>query len=135
METIDFQQNYNGKLFCQCFNDVVLNTQQYQVGQTYTLTLKGLELGKVQVVALHVFPFQKISDPISFLTTGKPAVYLAQLLRRGAYTATATIPELLHIVFQYQERNITNHQQLLQAWWKEVLDGSEIDLQPDYSSL
>lgn len=123
MQNVSFLHNYNGKLFTDCFGSVQLeDSEMFFAGNL----LKGLhqdkEIGVLKVQAVRKFRFQHLSDVLAYLECGRPAHYLAEVIRKSAAADGYIVrPEtrLDHIVFCYESRNIANHSALLQEWWQE----------------
>lgn len=117
---IKFTSNPNGKLFLDRFSDVRLyDASKHFVGNDFDVHLKNQSLGYIKVEALRVFSFNKITDLVSYLVAGKPAPYLAKMLRQyyhheGAMTNDT---QLVHLCFVYTQRNIELHEKLMKEWW------------------
>lgn len=122
METLDFSTNWNGKLFLDNFGTVRLfNPGKYIVGKELELTLKGTSLGIVTIAAERKFYFRSISDVLAYMDVGKPAHYLAELIKRF-YEKKMTIDEntaLHHVICHYKLRHVQAHESLLKEWWEE----------------
>lgn len=121
METLNIRNNYNGKIFCDNFSELLIASPQYIVGYQMQLMQKNTEMGIVQIEAVRLFPFARVSDVVSFLNCGKPAAAQAEILNRqyaGPQNKLAPDTIIAHVVFSYIERNIQNHGLLLQDWWE-----------------
>ena len=122
MQKLHFNANHNGKLFLDHFGFVDLHdAERYTVGNHLDVFLRSTLLGTVTVVAVRTFRFKQISDILAFIECGKPAHYLADLLRRYCENKIALGPEteLDHVVLHYKQRHLHNHSLLLQEWWNE----------------
>ena len=120
-QRITFTQNPNGKLFADTFSDVRLhNPEKFFTGARLEVYYNGLHMGMVQVVAIRYLVYRQISDTLAFLTWGKPAAYLAAMLRKFYENETLITPETKfdHVVFQYTSRNIEAHAHQLTEWWR-----------------
>ncbi len=123
MERVSFSHNYNGKLFTDCFGSVQLeDSERFFAGNMLTGLYKNENIGLLKVEAVRKFRFQHISDVLAYIECGKPAHYLAEVIRKSAAADGYIVkPEtrLDHVVFCYETRNITIHSALLQQWWQE----------------
>ena len=123
---LQFSHNHNGKLFLDHFGFVDLHDpDKYIVGSRLDLSLRHTLLGTVSVVAVRTFQYKQISDILAYIECGKPAHYLADLLKRYCEGKIELGPEtkLDHVVLHYRERHLQNHSLLLQEWWKAVVQG------------
>lgn len=122
MYTIEFSHNWNGKLFLDNFGTVRLhNPEKYKPGNEMDAKLKNIYLGSVQVVAVRTFEYKYIRDVLSYLDTGKPAHYMAEVIRR-MYQQQVVFnanTKLDHVVFHYIKRNLQTQSELLAEWWRE----------------
>ena len=120
MTRISFTQNPNGKLFADTFSDVRLfDAERFGLGNKLQVYLGGMQMGTVEVVAVRRIEFRQISDTLAYLVCGKPAPYLAALLR--AYYPTDTLEPytaLHHVVLQWTSRNEEAHGHHLTQWWR-----------------
>jgi hypothetical protein len=97
---ITFTDNPNGKLLLPVWQDCRLRDDaKYYAGASLIPVLKGNELGIVQVVAVRLFSYTKITDTFSFMNCGKHAAYQAALLQR---------------YYQHQVKNWNSDLQLVQ---------------------
>ena len=119
-DTIIFTTNWNGKLFLDCFGTVRLhNPGKYAVGKKMNIMYNKIPMGIAKIEALRVFQYKQISDALSYIDVGKPAVYLSQLLS-NMYTKKGLLfpsSELDHVILVYEERNIESHQMVWREWW------------------
>ena len=118
-------RNYNGKLFNDNFSHVALaDPEMFSVGTELDLLFMHRNMGKVKVVAAKPFLFKYITDVLSYLDCGQPAHYLAQLVRIEAESdihnkiKVSDMTELVHVVFQYTERNVEMHGYLLNQFYQ-----------------
>lgn len=126
--TLDFTSNWNGKLFLDNFSTVRLyNEGKYFTGNELEIKLNGVSFGYAKVIASRKFPFGKISDLLAFTDTGKPAHYLAGLIRRfyGKKIEISNETALHHVVLHYTQRNIENQRAAIMEWWDGVASKSQ----------
>lgn len=117
METIELHKHYP-QLFSNTFSTVTAHAPYCnRVGNVVTVKNRGLTMGQATVVAVRTFPFSKINDNLSFLETGKPAAYLAEVLRRQHGNKVYADTQLDHVVLKYTKRDLVNHRMLLEEWW------------------
>lgn len=123
MQNVSFSHNYNGKLFTDCFGSVQLeDNEMFFAGNLLRGLYANTEIGVLKVQAVRKFRFKHISDVLAYIECGKPAHYLAAMIRQNAAAGGYIInPEtrIDHVVFCYESRNIANHSLLLQEWWHE----------------
>lgn len=120
--TINFSNNWNGKLFNDCFSTIRLyNSDTFYLGAEIDIQLKRQELGTAKIVAVRKFRFEQIDDFIGFTETGKPAAYLSTITKKFYLNHFQLTPGvyLHHIVFQYIKRNIPVQTELIKHWWDE----------------
>lgn len=125
MQTISYSQNWNGRIFLDNFSDVRLpDDEKFFIGNSLKIMFKGCEVGEVEIVAMRVFKFKQISDVLAWTIVGKPAAYLAEVLKRLYKSESEITPEtdLIHLVLHYKYRNINNQSPFLQDWWREKTD-------------
>ena len=125
MQKISFSNNWNAKLFLDCFGTVRLHyPEKYFIGNLLEIELKGLTIGTVEVAAVRKFRFDQISGVLSYLDVGKPAHYLADVIRRMYENKKKITDDLLldHVVLKYTDRNIDAHATLIKDWWNEKLN-------------
>jgi ABC-type antimicrobial peptide transport system permease subunit len=121
MQRIEYTTNWNGKLLLDNFGTVRLhNPGKYFIGNQMEVVLKGMPVGIVKVIAVRTFKYKQISDVLGYLDVGKPAHYLAQLMRNFYSKDIALTPETRfdHIVQQYTERYVEAQQSILKDWWE-----------------
>lgn len=129
MHKIPFTQNWNGKLFLNCFGTVRLyNPEKYFEGNKLELQLKNHEMGIVEVVAVRKFRYDQISGVLSYLDIGRPPHYLADIIKRFYSSGVKVDKDLLlhHVVLKYTYRNLSVHAMLLEEWWQEQLQKQPI---------
>lgn len=125
MQTISYSQNWNGRIFLDNFSDVRLrDDEKFYIGNTLNIMLKGSSVGEVEIVAMRFFRFKQITDVLAWTICGKPAPYLAEVLKRLYKSETDINPEteLVHLVLHYKYRHIQNQSPFLQDWWREKTD-------------
>lgn len=119
MTSIDIHENYNGKLFCDCFSHITVFDPEIELEDEIKLFHRGVEMGIVKVVAVKTFPFRKLRDVDSFLDCGKPIGKLGLILRnrynKGDWDENQ---ELYTLVLQYTERNMEAQGALITEWWQ-----------------
>ncbi len=121
MLQIDFTQNWNGKLFLDTFGDIrIHNPVIHYVGSEVEVTLKGIAIGIVRIVAVKTFPANLITEVAAWINIGHPAAYQAELLRRFYSSSDRYKPDMMldYMALSYTFRNIENQTSLLEDWWK-----------------
>jgi hypothetical protein len=85
-------------------------------------------------MAVRRFKYMQISDALSFLDVGKPAYFLAELMKNFYRTNTKVDRDLLldHVVLKYTQRNIPVHSALLKEWWQEQLSKQPQSVQQQF---
>ncbi|HVZ95417.1 MAG TPA: hypothetical protein VG847_00975 [Chitinophagaceae bacterium] len=123
MFKLTLKENWNGKLFTHCFNELVLYTPEYSIGAVGDVFLNETHMGMVKVVQSRSLPFSRISDTVSYLNIGMPVQYQAQhlnvLYNNGNPLPADTV--LLHIVLAYVKRNVENQSVLINQYWNNEL--------------
>lgn len=120
-DTIIFTSNWNGKLLLDVFGTVRLhNPGKYSVGKKMNIMLNKTPMGIVKIEAIRTFQYRQISDALSYIDVGKPAVYLSQLMSNMYGHKGLLMPssELDHVILVYEERNIEAHQMVWREWWE-----------------
>lgn len=120
MHQTNFSANPNGKLFLDHFGDArMYEPEKYYVGNVIEILYKGKSLGFGKVVAVSDFKFKQIKDTFSFINCAKHAAYQADLMNRfynhGSMLSAETT--LQHVVFEWTERNMEMHREMLKSWW------------------
>ena len=131
MKYLDFSDNYNGKLFLDVFGTIrIHNPAKYHTNAMLTIRLHEKELGTARVLAVRTFEYGNIRDVLSYLDTGKPAHYLAELLRRfyAPHGKLEANTQLDHIILQYETRQFENQSAELKKWWKSKTPDSQLPL-------
>lgn len=123
MITVDFSDMRRGSLFANSFDDVRLyDSNSYQTGEHYYIERRGLLLGIAKLEAIHPFAFSRLHESVSQRLYGKPAHYMASVLRRMYENAEFKITgdtRMMQLVFSWVKRDIGNQAQLLEKFWKE----------------
>lgn len=120
---LQFSTNPNGKLFADTFSDLRLHdAERFQVGAVVEPYYKGMQMGTARIVALRTIEYRHISDVLAYLVCGKPAPYLAALMRSFYESQQAIEPHTRfdHLVLQWHSRNHEAHAWHLKEWWQEV---------------
>lgn len=113
----EFSSNPNGKLFMDHFNDVRLyNPDKHFIGAEHEIWMRNYMLGIGEVAAIITFKFQNIRDLLAFTIYGKPANYMAAMLKKF-YPDTEMDTVFAHMVFHYKKRNLNMQQPLMKDWW------------------
>lgn len=123
----EFSQNPNGKMFMDHFNDVRLfDAEKHVVGIEQEIWLRNHFMGITTIQAVVTFKFKNIRDLLAFTICGKPAHYLAALLKRFYPDQTKDDvleeTEFAHIVHHWKKRNMPVQDKLITDWWKEQQD-------------
>ena len=116
---INFNQNYNGKLFLDNFGELIPKSDVHYNGAEFQAWHKSIFLGVIKIEAVRSFPFGQITDVIAFINCGQPAHFQAAVLKK-LYAQETLFPDSLldHIVFSYVSRNIEAQGNLLDDWWR-----------------
>lgn len=69
-QTIDFLQNWNGKLFCNAFTTIRKQDDRYQVGIRYDITLQDKWCGDAECVQVTQFTLDRLTESMAYLDTG-----------------------------------------------------------------
>lgn len=114
------EQNYNGKLFADHFNDITLYSPQYHRGAKVEVMLNGISMGIAKIEAVRHFEFATLRDLLCFLNIGKPLHFQAELLNRQHGEGGVLAPDtmLTHLVCGYVQRNMQNQNDLMNNWWQ-----------------
>lgn len=76
MKTINFNLNWNGKLYCNCFTTIrPKNDNKFKLHENYQVCLNGVDMGEVQIVYMKDFPLSKITDAMCLVDIGYLAKY------------------------------------------------------------
>ena len=128
MHTIELTHNYNGKMFNQVFGAVLpLDITTHVVGNQVLVKLKGIDMGTAVIVAVKRFEFKTTNDILAFLEMGRPAAYLAEVIRRQHTEKVFPDTMIDHVIMEYTRRNLQTTGAMLQAWWKEFWDSRDDD--------
>jgi hypothetical protein len=86
---LDFNRNWNNKLFCDLFTTIRLSNEKYQVGKKFQTRLVHNSknrppdvLQKVEIIDIKPLLLSQISDWIAYLDTGHNAEYTREILKR-----------------------------------------------------
>jgi hypothetical protein len=124
MHKSEFTSNPNGKLFMDHFNDVRLyDEQRHVVGVEEEVWLRNHYMGIISIQVVLPFKFQQIRDVLGFTIYGKPAHYLAAMLKKF-YPKETTDENIndavfVHMVKHWKKRNMPVQDKLIADWWKE----------------
>lgn len=117
MLTYNFNNNHNGKLFNDVFGEIMLRNE-INIGDEFSIVLKGLEMGTARVEEIRFFPFSRLSNAASLINCGQPTPYQAAMLNRY-YNQGKLLPpdqQIAHVIFRYTKRNIENLELKLTEW-------------------
>jgi len=122
--TVNYTNNFNGKLFCDVWGDVRLHDEEkFFPSNIIEVHYKNKTIGTAQVMAVRTFEFKQIRDALAFLDCGKPSYYLASLLQKF-YGPLQPQDKLDHIVLKYTNRNIELQEQMIKDWWQHKIEQS-----------
>lgn len=118
MLTLDYKENWNGKLFTDHFNELLPYSAEYQQGTLMEIKLNGESMGIVKIEAIRHLPFCRITDVVSLLNIGRGVQHQAEFLNREHNGGKPMAPDAMisHLVFAYTDRNIPNHAKLMIAF-------------------
>lgn len=119
LPTLDFTQNWNGKLFNDHFNELTIYSGEYRPGTKMEVMLNSANLGVVKIEAVRNFSLSALGDLLSYLNIGKPLHYQAELLNRLHGKGKVLLPDtmLTHMVCGWEWRNMENQNLLITEWW------------------
>jgi hypothetical protein len=81
MKTINFNLNWNAKLYCNCFTTIrPFNEEKFQLHENYQIRLNGVDMGEVELVYMVHFKLDQLKDSMSLLDMGYLAKYGKQIL-------------------------------------------------------
>jgi len=82
MRTINFTENFNGKLGCTFFTAIRLQTPaRYVVGETYKISLNGKIIKHAKLIDKRNLSLAKINNYIAWLDAGYNAEQLKNMMR------------------------------------------------------
>ncbi len=119
MFTLNYKENWNGKLFTDHFNELTLHSHEYIKDAIGEVKLFNQHMGIVRIETLRVLPFSRISDIVSYSNIGKSLQFQAELLNRNHNNGVPLPPDTLitHMVCAYVQRNIEVQSKLITEWW------------------
>lgn len=122
MRKTEFSSNPNGKLFMDHFNDVRLYDEAvHYAGAEQEIWLRNHFMGITTIKAVVTFEEKQIRDLLAFTIYGKPAHYLAAMLKKFYPQATAA-DKYVHLVHHWKKRNMPVQDKLIADWWREQQD-------------
>lgn len=106
-QTINFAENYNGKLLLDVFGTVrPYDIEKHVQGREFNILLKKVAIGTAKLVALRTFEFRNIRDVLSYLDIGQAPYVLAGQLKLFYPDTTFFGGEIMaHLVFEYTYRD------------------------------
>lgn len=124
MITIDIQNNYGGKLFCDSFVHVTLYSQEFKQAfhneTEIKIMTRSTVWGTARILALSKFYFRDLQNSVAYLNIGRSAVAQADALNK-MYNQGKTLPPdtlLCTLVLGYNQRNIENQNILIKDFWE-----------------
>lgn len=83
MQIIDFELNWNGKLYCNAFSTIrLMNEDKYQLNQSYQLTLnKTIDQGTATLIYLKHFTLKNITEAMALIDTGYSSAEAIQIFK------------------------------------------------------
>lgn len=82
---LQFQKNWNSKLYADSFVTIAKPSDKYQVGRIYNLYLQGQKLGTVELVSIRQFCLDELSNISALMVTGCQAFQGKKLLKNQFY--------------------------------------------------
>lgn len=90
MDEINFSNNWNNKLECDCYTTIRLTSDKYVFGRAYQInrtkkTKAGTEktyLHDAVIAAMHVMTIDKITNFMAYIDTGYDAVQCRDIIRK-----------------------------------------------------
>lgn len=82
MDKLAFSNNWNGKLNCQYFTTIRLQSKKFTVGNLMEVTLRGQRKGIVKVVDVKLLKLDQINSFIAGLDTGLSADDCKAMIRK-----------------------------------------------------
>jgi hypothetical protein len=108
---INFNENWNGKLLCNCFTTIRLFDDKYRLGGIYDIALKGKISGPAEIVFLKEINLSQITTAMAYVDIGYSATQAKEMLKQFYQT----IPEIENAKFLYivlkrttQDVNLSN---------------------------
>lgn len=125
MRKIKFSENWNGKLFLDCFTTIRLYAYgKYPDFDKYEIEWNNVVLGIVEVACKKHFTFGQINTATALIDTGHETPYLKTLLTKF-YGPLPDETALEMIVFKWVERYPEPTTKLLQTWQKKHFPKSD----------
>ena len=81
-DEISFVHNWNNKLSCEAFSTFRPDSNKYQIGKIYTITLKGKKLFKAQCIDLRTLTLDKVNEFTARIDTGYSLPEFITLMKR-----------------------------------------------------
>lgn len=105
--TINFKENYNGKLLLDVFGSVrPYDIEKHILSVEYSILLNKVAIGTAKLVAIRTFEFRNIRDVLSYLDIGDQPYVLAGKLKAWYPDTTFFGDEIMaHLVFQFTSRD------------------------------
>lgn len=106
-QTINFKENYNGKLLLDVFGSVrPYDIEKHILSVEYTILLNKVAIGTAKLVAIRTFEFRNIRDVLSYLDIGDQPYVLAGKLKTWYPDTTFFGDEIMaHLVFKFTSRD------------------------------
>ena len=118
---IYFDENPNGKLFNECFNDLRLDGDKLKLGAEYEVFLQEQYMGRAVIVGLKQFTYQHLTDVMTLLTTGDSLpMYVAKLKQQHPEQELEWNTPLYHIILKWVMRDHDNQAAFLHKYWTAV---------------
>lgn len=100
---IDFAENWNRKLYCDCFTTIRRASHKYKQYARYNLFFKGLYIGQVIVLQVQTFPLGKLPPITATLDTGCSPQQTRQIFQ-FYYPDVTDTTEMMLLLLQFTHR-------------------------------
>lgn len=122
MQTLNYTANWNGKLFADMWNDVRLaDADKFYHGAELEILFKNKPIGIAEVIVVKKFQFRYVNDILAYIDIGKPAQYLAGMLKKY-YAGINPDTVLDHMILKWIKRDIDAQAELMKAWWESKIE-------------
>jgi len=122
MESINYSDNWNGKLLCDCWADVRKPIPaRYSLGNILEVNHATIGLlGYAKVIAVQPCYYKNINDNMAYTVTGKSANFLRRMLSQFYGQMSEDTP-LVHVVLQFTQRHAETLPKLLEKQYDRML--------------
>ncbi|HRN80179.1 MAG TPA: hypothetical protein PKY29_04325 [Ferruginibacter sp.] len=132
MTQLQLSNDLQGRLYADRFDVVILpeETDTMGEGSSVGIVIGKTLVGHADILKTTLFPFKNLNDALSYRMTGKPAHFMAAVLKqkyeKNGFLFTPET-QLAHIIFEWTIRDIDNTNYYIREFW---LDRKDIAQQP-----